>query len=95
LKALTPHLVLAPDAAIDLQMHTAYGDGRWAPSQLIDYLVSERFGLVAITDHARPFFCWWIKPFVHCSTGTGTVKVYPLPGTVRIYRGLFASGSTF
>jgi 3',5'-nucleoside bisphosphate phosphatase len=53
LKALTPHLVLAPDAAIDLQMHTTYSDGRWVPSQLIDYLVSERFDLVAITDHDR------------------------------------------
>ncbi len=47
------HLVLAPDAAIDLQMHTMYSDGTWIPEQLIDYLVSERFGLAAITDHDR------------------------------------------
>ncbi len=47
------HLVLAPDAAIDLQMHTLYSDGTWTPEQLIDYLVSERFGLIAITDHDR------------------------------------------
>src|SRR5713101_9857793 len=53
LEALTPHLVLAPDAAIDLQMHTIYSDGTWTPEQLIEYLVSERFGLVAITDHDR------------------------------------------
>jgi predicted metal-dependent phosphoesterase TrpH len=53
LKSVTPHLVLAPDAAIDLQMHTIYSDGTWTPEQLIDYLVSERFGLVAITDHDR------------------------------------------
>jgi len=45
--------VLAPDAAIDLQMHTIYSDGTWTPEQLIEYLVSERFGLVAITDHDR------------------------------------------
>ncbi len=50
---LTSHLVLATDAAIDLQMHTTSSDGTWAPEQLIDYLVSERFGLVAITDHDR------------------------------------------
>jgi len=53
LEALTPQLVLAPDTAIDLQMHTIYSDGTWTPKQLIDYLVSERFGLVAITDHDR------------------------------------------
>src|SRR6266567_6390201 len=34
-------------------MHTTYSDGRWAPEQLVDYLVSEQFGLVAITDHDR------------------------------------------
>jgi predicted metal-dependent phosphoesterase TrpH len=34
-------------------MHTTYSDGTWMPEQLIDYLVSERFGLVAITDHDR------------------------------------------
>src|SRR5260370_34078620 len=50
---MTTHLVLAPDAAIDLQLHTTYSDGTWTPEQLIDYLVSERFGLVAITDHDR------------------------------------------
>src|SRR6266581_724321 len=53
LESLTTHLVLAPDAAIDLQMHTIYSDGTWTPEQLIDYLVSERFGLGAITDHDR------------------------------------------
>ena len=50
---LTSHLVLAADAAIDLQMHTTSSDGTWAPEQLIDYLVREQFGLVAITDHDR------------------------------------------
>src|SRR5258708_13261774 len=50
---MTTHLVLAPDAAIDLQLHTTYSDGAWTPEQLLDYLVSERFGLVAITDHDR------------------------------------------
>lgn len=50
---LTTNLVLAPDAAIDLHMHTTYSDGRWPAQQLIDYLASEHFDLVAVTDHDR------------------------------------------
>ncbi len=53
MKSSTTDLVLAPDAFIDLQMHTTYSDGTWTPEQLLDYLMSERFGLVAITDHDR------------------------------------------
>jgi predicted metal-dependent phosphoesterase TrpH len=53
LEASTRHLILAPDAAIDLQMHTIFSDGTWSPEHLIEYLVSERFGLIAITDHDR------------------------------------------
>ncbi|HEU5227461.1 MAG TPA: PHP domain-containing protein [Ktedonobacteraceae bacterium] len=49
----TAGLVLAADAAIDLQMHTTYSDGTWTAEQLIDYLMSEQFGLAAITDHDR------------------------------------------
>jgi len=47
------HLVLPPNASIDLQLHTTYSDGEWIPEQLIDYLAGEKFGLVAITDHDR------------------------------------------
>ena len=32
MEAMTPHLVLAPDAAIDLQMHTIFSDGNWTLS---------------------------------------------------------------
>lgn len=53
LKSLPAHLVLKPNDSIDLQMHTIYSDGSWTPEQLMDYLVSEQFGLVAITDHDR------------------------------------------
>ena len=53
MEALTSHLVLSLDDAIDLQMHTTYSDGLWTPEQLIDYLVSEHFALVAVTDHDR------------------------------------------
>lgn len=49
----TGNLVLDPDAAIDLHLHTALSDGVWAPEQLMDYLVIEKFGLVAIADHDR------------------------------------------
>lgn len=51
MKPLTSHLVLAADAAVDLQIHSTHSDGEWTPEQLIDHLVGERFGLVAITDH--------------------------------------------
>ena len=32
-------------------MHTTYSDGRWHAEQLINYLVTEGFDLVSITDH--------------------------------------------
>ena len=51
--ALTTNLRLAADAAVDLHMHTTYSDGRWPAQQLIDYLVSEHYDLVAVTDHDR------------------------------------------
>ncbi len=50
---LTSQLTLAPDAAIDLHMHTTYSDGRWPAQQLIDFLANEAYDLVAVTDHDR------------------------------------------
>jgi 3',5'-nucleoside bisphosphate phosphatase len=50
---LTMNLTLAPEAPIDLHMHTTYSDGRWPSQELIDYLVNEGFELVAVTDHDR------------------------------------------
>jgi predicted metal-dependent phosphoesterase TrpH len=50
---LTTNLTLAPDAAIDLHMHTNYSDGRWPAQQLIDYLVTSGYDLVSVTDHDR------------------------------------------
>ena len=50
---LTTQLTLAPDASIDLHMHTTYSDGRWPAQQLIDYLVSEGYDFVSVTDHDR------------------------------------------
>jgi len=53
LQRLTTGLTLASDASIDLHMHTTYSDGRWPAEQLINYLVTEKFDLVAVTDHDR------------------------------------------
>ncbi len=53
LPSLTTNLTLAPDASIDLHMHTNYSDGRWPAQQLIDYLATEGFNLVSVTDHDR------------------------------------------
>lgn len=47
-------LTIAPDAAIDLQMHTTFSDARWAAPELLDHVAGEGFALVAITDHERP-----------------------------------------
>ncbi len=49
-----PTQALAPDAAIDLQLHTTYSDGVWAASELLDYVAGEGFALIAVTDHERP-----------------------------------------
>ncbi len=53
MQRLTTSLTLASDASIDLHMHTTYSDGRWPAEQLINYLVTEKFDLVAVTDHDR------------------------------------------
>jgi 3',5'-nucleoside bisphosphate phosphatase len=53
LSRLTTQLTLAPDASIDLHMHTTYSDGRWPAQQLIDHLVSEGYDCVSVTDHDR------------------------------------------
>jgi histidinol phosphatase-like PHP family hydrolase len=49
----TAGLVLAPDAVVDLHLHTTWSDGTWTPGQLLDHLVQEQFALAAITDHDR------------------------------------------
>lgn len=47
-------LTLPPDAAIDLQTHTTFSDGRWSAVELLDHVAGAGFALVAITDHDRP-----------------------------------------
>lgn len=47
-------LTLAPDAPIDLQMHTTFSDAQWSATQLLDHVAGEAFALVAVTDHDRP-----------------------------------------
>lgn len=46
-------MTLTLDAAVDLHMHTTYSDGKWPAEQLLDYLATEKFELVAVTDHDR------------------------------------------
>lgn len=42
---------LAPDAQIDLHMHTTYSDGHWAPADLFETLGREGLSLVSVVDH--------------------------------------------
>jgi 3',5'-nucleoside bisphosphate phosphatase len=53
LTSLKINVTLTADAAIDLHMHTTYSDGLWPAQQLIDFLVAEKYDLVAVTDHDR------------------------------------------
>jgi predicted metal-dependent phosphoesterase TrpH len=49
----TKNLRLTADSAIDLHLHTTWSDGRWMLESLLNHLLCEQFGLVAITDHDR------------------------------------------
>jgi predicted metal-dependent phosphoesterase TrpH len=53
MKSSMTQLVLAPDTAVDLHLHTIHSDGTWTPEQLLDHLAIEQFGLAAIADHDR------------------------------------------
>jgi 3',5'-nucleoside bisphosphate phosphatase len=53
LARLKMNVTLAADSAVDLHMHTTYSDGLWPAQQLIDYLATEKYDLVSITDHDR------------------------------------------
>jgi predicted metal-dependent phosphoesterase TrpH len=53
LTRLSTPITLRPDASIDLHMHTTYSDGRWPAEQLIEFLSTQGFDLVAVTDHDR------------------------------------------
>jgi predicted metal-dependent phosphoesterase TrpH len=48
-----PPLTLRADAAIDLQLHTAFSDGNWLAEELLAYVAAAGFALVAVTDHDR------------------------------------------
>ena len=57
MKLSTTGLRLSADAAIDLHLHTAYSDGKWAPVELLGFLAREEFSLGAICDHDRTDRC--------------------------------------
>lgn len=44
---------LAPNDAVDFQLHTIHSDGTWTIEALLDHLVGAGFALVAVTDHDR------------------------------------------
>jgi predicted metal-dependent phosphoesterase TrpH len=44
---------LAPNDAVDFQLHTIHSDGTWTAEALLDHLVEAAFALVAVTDHDR------------------------------------------
>lgn len=49
-----PHSrLLQTNDRIDLHVHTIYSDGHWTPEGLCDYLASEHYALVSVTDHDR------------------------------------------
>ncbi|BCL81977.1 PHP-like protein [Ktedonobacteria bacterium brp13] len=52
-RLIIPDFTLHPASSVDLHMHTTYSDGRWPATQLIEYLASNGFDLVAVTDHDR------------------------------------------
>lgn len=47
-------ITLAPDAAIDLQMHSTFSDGIWTADELLGHVAGEGFSLIAVTDHDHP-----------------------------------------
>ena len=56
-----PPIVLAPEAPIDLQLHTTASDGQWTAEQLLDHVAGEGFALVTVTDHDRVDTIWGIQ----------------------------------
>ncbi len=47
-------ITLAPDVAIDLQMHSTFSDGVWTADELLEHVAREGFSLIAVTDHDNP-----------------------------------------
>lgn len=48
--SMTPITIRATDS-VDLQMHTLYSDGSWAPESLMAHLGTHGFRVAAVTDH--------------------------------------------
>jgi predicted metal-dependent phosphoesterase TrpH len=44
---------LAAQDRIDLHLHTTWSDGRWTAAALLEYVCSQGFALIAVTDHDR------------------------------------------
>ena len=72
MNAETPWLTLAPDAPIDLQMHTTFSDGRCDLADLLDHVATEGFALVAVTDHDSPWTAAEVRQ-VGAARGVATI----------------------
>ncbi|HEU5349857.1 MAG TPA: hypothetical protein VFU63_14700 [Ktedonobacterales bacterium] len=48
-------LTLAPDAPIDLQLHTTLSDARWSASELLDHVAREGCALIAHPGQGNGF----------------------------------------
>ncbi len=46
-------VMIGPDDAVDLHLHTRYSDGQWRPEALFDHVAARGFRVVAVTDHDR------------------------------------------
>ena len=49
----TRHLVLAADAAIDLQLHTTFSDGTWTPELLYMTIVADKSAVRTVNRRLR------------------------------------------
>lgn len=65
MRVSTENLVLQPDSAIDLQVHTVLSDGDWTPDALLAHLHRAGFALAAITDHDRPDTAATLQTLAH------------------------------
>jgi predicted metal-dependent phosphoesterase TrpH len=76
----TPWLTVEPDAAIDLQLHTTFSDGRWDPADLLDHVATEGFALVAVTDHDSPWTAAEIRQ-LGAARGVATIPAVEMSST--------------
>jgi predicted metal-dependent phosphoesterase TrpH len=53
MKSSLNNIVITPDDAVDLHLHTTFSDGTWSPEELLEHLAIEQYAIASITDHDR------------------------------------------